>query len=167
MRPIRTILAAGAIAVTAPALAAGFHDLSSIDREVERFTGSPQGSRGGAQLPVDRRLKLTQCPTPIALEWYGSGNRTVLVRCPVSGGWRLFVPVAAAEATAAKAEPVISRGESVSIAIQGSGFTVSRQGEALEGGAVGEWIRVRPAGEKREAVRARVIQPGRVGIDLP
>ncbi|WP_338447322.1 flagella basal body P-ring formation protein FlgA [Pelagerythrobacter marensis] len=167
MRPIRTLLAAGAIAVAAPALAAGFHDLSSIDREVERFTGAPQGSEGGARLPVDRRLKLTQCPTPIALEWYGSGNRTVLVRCPVSGGWRLFVPVAATQAAAAQARPVIARGESVSIAIQGRGFTVSRQGEALEAGAVGEWIRVRPAGEKREAIRARVIRPGRVGMDLP
>ena len=48
MRPIRTILAlgaAGAIAVAAPTLAAGFHDLSSIDRAVERFTGAPLGSR--------------------------------------------------------------------------------------------------------------------------
>ena len=47
MRPIRTILAlgaAGAIAVAAPTLAAGFHDLSSIDRAVERFTGAPLGS---------------------------------------------------------------------------------------------------------------------------
>lgn len=169
MRPIRTILAlgaAGAITVAAPTLAAGFHDLSSIDRAVERFTGAPLGSEGGARTPVDRRLKLAQCPTPVALEWYGSGNRTVLVRCPVSGGWRLFVPIAASQA-AAPARPVIARGEMVSIAVQGSGFTVSRQGEALEAGAVGDWIRVRPAGEKREAIRARVIQPGRVGMDLP
>jgi flagellar basal body P-ring formation protein FlgA len=166
MRLIPAAILAGALGAAVPALAAGFHDLASIDREVARFTGAPQGTEGGARLPVDRRLKLTLCPMPLALEWYGSANRTVLVRCPVAGGWRLFVPVTAGQA-AARAEPVIARGEAVSIAVQGSGFTVSRQGEALEGGAVGEWIRVRPAGDKRNTIRARVIQPGRVGVDLP
>lgn len=166
MRLIPAAILAGALAAGAPALAAGFHDLASIDREVARFTGAPIGTTGGARLPVDRRLKLSQCPTPLALEWYGSTNRTVLVRCPVADGWRLFVPVTAG-LTPAKAEPVVARGEAVSIAVQGRGFTVSRQGEALEAGAVGEWIRVRPAGEKRNTIRARVIQPGRVGIDLP
>ncbi len=166
MRLIPAAILAAALGAAAPALAAGFHDLASIDREVARFTGAPQGTDGGARLPVDRRLKLTQCPMPLAFEWYGSANSTVLVRCPVAGGWRLFVPVTAGQA-AAEAEPVIARGEAVSIAVQGSGFTVSRQGEALEGGAVGEWIRVRPAGDKRNTIRARVIQPGRVGVELP
>lgn len=166
MRLIPAAILAAALGTAVPALAAGFHDLASIDREVARFTGAPQGTEGGARLPVDRRLKLAQCPMPLALEWYGNANSTVLVRCPVAGGWRLFVPVTAGQA-AAKAEPVIARGEAVSIAVQGSGFTVSRQGEALEGGAVGEWIRVRPAGEKRNTIRARVIQPGRVGVELP
>lgn len=166
MRLIPAAILAGALGTAVPALAAGFHDLASIDRAVAQFTGAPQGTEGGARLPVDRRLKLTQCPMPLALEWYGNANSTVLVRCPVAGGWRLFVPVAAGQA-AARAEPVIARGEAVSIAVQGSGFTVSRQGEALEGGAVGEWIRVRPAGDKRNTIRARVIQPGRVGVELP
>ncbi|MGV2497373.1 flagella basal body P-ring formation protein FlgA [Pelagerythrobacter aerophilus] len=166
MRLIPAAILAGALGTAVPALAAGFHDLASIDRAVAQFTGAPQGTEGGARLPVDRRLKLTQCPMPLALEWYGNANSTVLVRCPVAGGWRLFVPVAAGRA-AARAEPVIARGEAVSIAVQGSGFTVSRQGEALEGGAVGEWIRVRPAGDKRNTIRARVIQPGRVGVELP
>lgn len=166
MRPIPAAILAGALCAAAPAFAAGFHDLASIDREVAQFTGAQVGAEGGARLPVDRRLKLAHCPTPLSLEWYGSGSRTVLVRCPVAGGWRLFVPVAAAQA-GARAEPVIARGEAVSIDLQGNGFTVSRQGEALEAGAVGEWIRVRPLGTKRDAIRARVIRPGQVGIDLP
>lgn len=166
MRPITAAIAVGALAATVPALAAGFHDPASIDRAVAQFTGAPTGGQGGARLPVDRRLKLSQCPMPLALEWYGNTNRTVLVRCPIAGGWRLFVPVAGGPG-GVEAEPVIARGEAVSIAIQGAGFTVSRQGEALEAGAVGDWIRVRPAGDKRDPIRARVIQPGRVGIDLP
>ncbi len=165
MRYIHALAAAGALAAALPALAAGFHDPAGIDREVAQFTGAPTGSEGGALLPVDRRLKLAQCPMPLALEWYGSSNQTVLVRCPVAGGWRLFVPIAGTSAAAA-AEPVVARGEAVSIAIQGSGFTVSRQGEALDAGAVGEWIRVRPTGEKRDTVRARVIQPGKVALQL-
>ncbi len=166
MRRLSPIAAACVLATALPALAAGFQDPDAIDREVAQFTGAPTGSEGGARLPVDRRLKLSQCPMPLALEWYGSSTRTVLVRCPIAGGWRIFVPVAGAPA-GVKAEPVIARGEAVAIAIQGSGFTVTRQGEALEQGAVGEWIRVRPAGDKREPVRARVIQPGKVGLDLP
>lgn len=166
MRLIPAALIAGALGAAVPAFAAGFHDLASIDREVAQFTGAAIGTDGGARLPVDRRLKLANCPTPLAFEWYGNGNRTVLVRCPVAGGWRLFVPVSAGQA-AAKAGPVIARGEAVSIDVQGTGFTVSRQAEALEAGAVGEWIRVRPLGAKRDAISARVIQPGRVGIDLP
>lgn len=166
MRAISAIALVGALCAAAPAVAAGFHDLAAIDAEVAQFTGAPQGVSGGARQPVDRRLKLAQCPMPLAFEWYGNAHQTVLVRCPVANGWRLFVPIEGAS-PGVKAEPIVARGEAVSIAIQGAGFTVSRQGEALDAGAVGEWIRVRPAGEKREAIRARVIQPGRVGIDLP
>ena len=161
-----TVIATGALAVATPTQAAGFHDLASIDRQVEAFTGSATGSDGGARLPVDRRLKLAHCPRPLALEWYGSARQTVLVRCPIAGGWRLFVPIVSAGMAAARAEPVVARGEAVAIAIKGRGFTVSRQGEALEAGAIGDWIRVRPAGEKRDTIRARVIQPGKVSLDL-
>lgn len=167
MRTIATLIATGALAALAPAHAAGFHDPASIDRDVAMFTGSPTGSDGGARLPVDRRLKLAQCPLPLALEWYGKTRQTVLVQCPMAGGWRLFVPIAGAGMAAARAEPVVARGEAVAIAVKGRGFTVSRQGEALEAGAVGDWIRVRPAGDRRDPIRARVVQPGKVALDLP
>ncbi|AKH44187.1 flagella basal body P-ring formation protein FlgA [Altererythrobacter atlanticus] len=166
-------LAAGAAALTAAsgAIAAGFADPATIDLEVAQFTGARQGEPGGARLPVDRRLKLSNCPQPHDLEWYGRNRETVLVRCPEPGGWRIFVPLVAEPkqqmAAAAPAQPVVSRGESVTIAVRGSGFVLSRQGEAMESGAVGEWIRVRPAGKRTDPVRARVVRPGMVGMDLP
>jgi flagella basal body P-ring formation protein FlgA len=160
---LATVLALG---IACPAGAADFADPANIDREVAQFTGAPIGAVGGARLPVDRRLKLAQCAAPLALQWYGKNRDTVLVRCPVTGGWRLFVPIEAHPAAVA-AEPVVARGEAVSIVVQGKGFTLSRQGEALEGGAIGEWIRVRPAGRKADPVRARVIDPGKVGMELP
>ena len=167
MRLIPMLAAAAAFGLAAPVSAAGFANPDEIDRAVAEFTGVPTGSQGGARLPVDRRLKLSQCSAPLALEWYGRTRDTVLVRCPVSGGWRIFVPVEAGP-PAARAEKVVARGEVVTMAVRGNGFTLSRQGEALDSGAVGEWIRVRPAGAARqETVRVRVLQPGRVGMELP
>jgi flagellar basal body P-ring formation protein FlgA len=167
MRMIRTLAATGLLTLAATGALASTHDLAGIDQAVARFTGAPTGQPGGARLPVDRRLKLSNCPEPLALEWHGGAAQTVLVRCPVAGGWRLFVPVEGGGQQAAKAQPVVARGEAVAIAVEGRGFTLSRQGEALEAGAIGEWIRVRPVGGKSDAVRARVIQPGRVAIALP
>lgn len=165
--PLKLILTtAVACAMAVPALAADFADPAAIDSEVARFTGAAIGAQGGARLPVDRRLKLARCNAPLALEWYGRRHETVLVRCPVGEGWRLFVPVNGASADNAGAIAV-ARGEAVNIVVQGRGFTLSRQGEALEGGAVGEWIRVRPASAKTEPIRMRVIEPGKVGMDLP
>ena len=166
MRMIRTLTATGLMAMAATAAQASTQDLGGIDQAVARFTGAATGQPGGALLPVDRRLRLANCAQPLALEWHGNAERTVLVRCPAAGGWRLFVPVDGGQQSA-KAQPVVARGEAVAIAIEGRGFTLSRQGEALEAGAVGEWIRVRPVGAKGDAVRARVIQPGRVAIAMP
>jgi flagella basal body P-ring formation protein FlgA len=164
---IPLLAGAAMIAAAAQASAAGFADPLEIDQAVARFTGAPVGADGGARLPVDRRLKLARCDAPLSLEWYGRYRDTVLVRCPVAGGWRLFVPVEANTVAAAPKEPIVARGESVAIVVQGKGFTLSRKGEALEGGALGEWIRVRPAGKRTDPIRVRVIEPGKVGMDLP
>ncbi len=172
MRIFTIAALAAALSCGTAAMAAGFADADAIDRAVSEFTGAPIGAPGGARLPVDRRLRLSSCDMPLALEWYGRSQDTVLVRCPAAGGWRLFVPLVAAVApasapVAAASSPVISRGEVVTIAVAGRGFTLTRQGEALDAGAVGEWIRVRPAGNRRDSVRARVLRPGTVGMDLP
>lgn len=159
---------AAALAMIPSVASAASADPAAIDAAVAGFTGAAVGEPGGARLPVDRRLRLAPCGEPLALEWHGGGRATVLVRCPVAGGWRLYVPVEAGPgAAAAAAASIVSRGESVAIAVRGRGFTLTRQGEALEGGAAGEWIRVRPAGTRTDPMRARVLRPGLVGADLP
>lgn len=160
------LAALAALAMIPSVASAASADPAAIDAAVAGFTGAAIGEPGGARLPVDRRLRLAPCGEPLALEWHGGGRATVLVRCPVAGGWRLYVPVEAGPGAAAAA-PIVSRGESVAIAVRGRGFTLTRQGEALEGGAAGEWIRVRPAGTRTDPMRARVLRPGLVGADLP
>ena len=158
---------AAAIGLATPALAAEFADPAAIDGEVARFTGAPIGAEGGARLPVDRRLKLARCDAPLALEWYGKRHDTVLVRCPVGAGWRLFVPVVVpvAEAAAAPATPAVQRGEGVTIAMVGDGFSVEQAGEALDPGPLGGWIRVR-TGAKADALRGRIVRPGLVEVPV-
>lgn len=154
-----------ALAVCAtPAMAQPFADLSAIDREVANFIGVNPNAPGGAFAPVDRRLKLAACNRPLNLAWQGGRRQTVLVQCPVPGGWKLYVPVYGAGAGQIS-QPVVSRGDAVSVTLSGPGFSVSQSAEALEAGAVGEWVRVRIG--KDTELRAQVLRPGAVGMDLP
>lgn len=162
----RSFFAIAVLAFAFPAQAQTHADLSEVDRAVAAFTGMPQGQPGGAALPVDRRLRLTPCRTPLATGWYGARQDTVEVSCPMPGGWRLFVPLAGMT-RGAVTPPAITRGDAVSIAVSAEGFTVAQSGEALESGAVGAWIKVRTANPAAPALRARVIRPGLVGIELP
>jgi flagella basal body P-ring formation protein FlgA len=166
MRTTIALAATLTLGAAAPGAAAGFADPATIDRAVADFTGAEIGAPGGARLPVDRRLRLGACNSGLALEWYGRGRDTVLVRCPDQGGWRLFVPLTTGGNAGAGADAV-GRGDMVAITVRGAGFSLSRQGEALEAGAVGEWIRVRPADRRGEPLRGQVVRPGVVGMDLP
>jgi len=156
--------------ILAAALAAApFADLDAIDRQVSGFTGAGVGEPGGAQTPVDRRLRLRPCASPLALSWRSGARDSVVVQCGDNGGWRLFVPVVQGGPGMIQ-PPVISRGDAVSISIQGEGFSVSRPGEALESGPVGAWIRVRPvaaSGPASDPLRAQVVRPGLVALPLP
>lgn len=150
----------------------GFADPAAIDAEVAAFTGAPIGTPGGARHPVDRRLRMAPCPQQLALAWHGRRVDMVRIECPALAGWQLFVPVnaaagaaAAAGAPAQRRAPSVTRGQVVTIAVQGRGFTVTQQGQALEEGAIGDWIRVRPEGN-REPVHARIENPGRVVIPV-
>lgn len=163
-------LAAAALAATT-ANAATPMDLSIIDRAVADFTGATIGQPGGAKLPVDRRLRLASCNAPLDLQWFGRDQRSVQVACPTAG-WRIYVAVDAGAGGGHGASPqnsqtLVKRGENVSILVRGSGFTLTRQGSAVEDGAQGEWIKVRATGQRTETLRAMVIRPGQVGIDLP
>lgn len=147
-------------------------DLSMIDRAVADFTGAEIGQPGGAKLPVDRRLRLAGCQTPLDLQWFGRDQRSVQIACP-SAGWRIYVAVdngaggGPRGAAQSYGETLVHRGETVSIQVRGGGFTLTRQGSAMEDGAQGEWIKVRANGERTETLRAMVLRPGQVGIDLP
>jgi flagella basal body P-ring formation protein FlgA len=133
-------------------------DLAAIAGEAARFAQAPV-------MPLDPRLRLAPCPQPPALSWAAASRESVLVQCPVPGGWRLFVPLAHAPQSAVA--PAIARGDPVTIVLGGEGFAVSQQGEALDSGPVGAWIRVRSLAAKGQFLRARVLRPGQVGIPLP
>lgn len=154
-------------ATAAPAPA--FADLEAIDAAITAFTGAPAGEVGGALRPVDRRLRLAQCRQTLAIDWHGPAGAprrdTLVVRCPDASGWRIFVPVRA-EAGSAPAAPAVLRGEALTISVTGPGFAVSQPGEALDAGPVGAWIRVRVAG-KSEPLRAKVMRPGLVSVEVP
>lgn len=139
-------------------------DPQRIDSAIAAFVGASPGEAGGARHIVDRRLKLAVCSAPLVTEWHGQRRDTVKVRCPERGGWQIFVAVAparGAEGVSAVAEPVVNRGDVVSIVVRGNGFSVAQAGEALEGGAPGDWIRVKPA-QARDPLHAQVERPGLV-----
>jgi flagella basal body P-ring formation protein FlgA len=153
---------------------AGFADLDAVDRDVAAFTGAAIGDPGGPVRPVDRRLRLERCAAPLAISWNGQRRDSVRVQCP--GSWRIFVQIAAGArgAAPAPAAPAVNRGDAVTIAVMGDGFSVSQPGEALEGGPLGGWIRVRPvsargalASARADTLRARIVRPGTVEIPLP
>ena len=166
---LHLVLAAWSAATwTSSATAARFVDPAAIDREVAAFVGVAAGEIGSPP-PVDRRLRLAPCAAPLALSWRGDRHDTVLVQCPDAGGWHLFVPVHNAGAPSS-GMAAVARGEEVTVAITGEGFTVAQSGEALEGGMVGDWIRVNPVKDGRPAnqpIRARIMRPGLVAVLLP
>ena len=158
------LLVVAAAPLSAAPPAASFADPAMIDGAVAQFAGAPVGTPGGAAQGIDRRLKLAACRNPLSLGWYGGRRDTVLVQCPDPGSWRLFVPLLRAAPTAGG--NAILRGEAVTIAIAGDGFSVSQPGHALEGGGVNDWIRVKTSAANAEPLRARVVRPGLVRLDL-
>lgn len=143
----------------------GYHDLTTVDAAVAGFTGAGAGQPGGAVMPVDRRLRLAPCYSPLVASWYGSGQDNVMVRCPDPGGWRLFVATSGNTRQDSAAPPAVARGEAVTIAVAGDGFAVSQPGEAMEAGPVGGWIRVRTSA-KAVPIRARIERPGLVIVPV-
>lgn len=164
--PFAPLLLAVAATPVAAAPGAPFTDPAQIDGAVMQFTGVPVGAPGGAAQGVDRRLKLAACRNPLSLGWYGGRRDTVVVQCPDPGSWRLFVPLLQSAASGKSGASAVVRGEAVTIAVQGAGFSVSQPGEALDSGAVNDWIRVKPAAAGAQALRARIVRPGLVAVDL-
>lgn len=145
---------------SANANAGGLTDPAAIDRAVVAFTGADIGAPGGPRLPADRRLQLAACAAPLAVAWYGTARNAVQVECLGPQSWRVFVAVTDGGGTpSARGAPAIKRGDALTIMVRGRGFSVQQAGEAMEGGAVGDWIFVRTA-RKAEPLRARIERPG-------
>ena len=165
--PVLALLAATPLAAQVPS----YTDPAQIDRAVAGFIAADPATAGAAALPLDPRLRLAPCRAALRLSWYGARRDSVRVECPDApnrqgAGWRVFVRVSGApaeQAAAAATAPLVLRGEAVSIALAGPGFTVSRSGEALEPGSLGQWIRVRTA-PAAAPLRARVSGPGTVEL---
>lgn len=139
----------------------GLQDIGSIRQAVTGFAGISPAEAG----PIDSRLRLARCRTPLALSWHGTRGDTVAVSCPDAGGWRLFVPVKGAQVAQAPGAPVIARGDAVTIRFPGRGFSVTGTGKALGSGRVGQQISVRPDSGKAP-IRARVNAAGLVTAQL-
>jgi flagella basal body P-ring formation protein FlgA len=157
------------VLLTAPLFAGPPIATRDIDGAVTAFLGVGTGEPGGARHRVDPRLKLAACPGTLSVSWFGQAGRTLQVACP-SPSWRIFVqvsPQAGAAALRAGSPTLVQRGETVSLVAAGAGFILTRRGEALEAGAMSDWIRVRPLGEKVQPVRAQVAGPGEVRLALP
>jgi len=156
---------APASAQTGPHPVGGWTDPAEIDQAVAAFTGAGIGQPGGPRMATDRRLRLAACAAPLAVGWHGTARSAVRVECPGPHSWRIFVAVAGAAGSAAAkpAAEVVKRGDALTIMVRGRGFSVQQTGEAMAGGAVGDWIMVRTA-RKAEPLHARIERPGLVVI---
>lgn len=169
MRPsLRFLHAPLAAALAAAPLSANpFTPTAAIDAAVAGFLGAAAGTPGGAARGIDPRMKLAACADALDVAWYGRAGTTLQVSCP-SRGWRVYVPVGSADPGSARAglsgQTLVQRGETVSLVYEGPGFTLTRQGEALEAGARDQWIKIRPVGDSPKPVSGQVVSPGTVRV---
>jgi flagella basal body P-ring formation protein FlgA len=148
----------------APATAQGFQDLEVLEARVTGALGADVGAPGGPAYPIDRRLKLAACPAPVTVD--APAMNAVAVRCEPLG-WRIRVPVLAAEQSAsaprAKIQPVVRKGDQVEVVAGGASFTVSTLAIAEQDGAPGDRIRVR-SDRKSAPVIGEVTDDGRISL---
>ena len=155
-----------------------FQSTEALDAIVAQFTGKPIGAEGGATAAVDKRLKLAPCAAP-QLEWRTSARDAVVVRC-MAPQWRIFVavdavpqpkaaPAAPTAATAlrpapaARPEPVIRRGDAVTIEAGGAGFAITREGVAMGDAPAGGRLTVR-IDDRKPPIQAIALEPGRARL---
>jgi flagella basal body P-ring formation protein FlgA len=153
-----------------------FQDTAAIDRAVAAFTARPIGSEGGARAPVDTRLRLATC-SMVALSWRSEAHDAVVVAC-ADPAWRVFVPVIAppraaasapavvrtgAAAPAPRAEPVIRRGDPVTIEAGSDGFSITREGVAMADAPPGGRVMIRVTDAVRP-VQAVAVDAGRATL---
>lgn len=135
-----------------------FIDPAEIDQAVEEFTGAGIGEMGGARLPADRRLKLAACDVPLKVKYHGRAQTIVRVDCPGPDSWRIFMATSSTK-PAPDIPKVVARGDPITVLVRGRGFSVQQSAEAMEAGAIGDWIAVRTE-RRADAIRARIERPG-------
>jgi flagella basal body P-ring formation protein FlgA len=153
------------LAIAAPVGASEFQSTAMLDVIVAQFTG--------------KAVKLAACTAP-QLEWRNAAKDAVVVRC-MEPGWRIFVPVNAAPqpkaapavtvaapiavkpAPAARAEPVIRRGDAVTVEAGAAGFSIAREGVAMSDAPAGGRLTVK-VDEKKPPIQAVAVEPGRAKL---
>ena len=157
-------LAPAILLIGSAAHAQGFEDLNALEVQVSAALGAGVGEPGGPASPIDRRLKLRSCPEAATVEAPTLGAVTVSCR---QLGWRIRVPLvrngAASTFAAARAEPIIRKGDQVELTAGSGSFSVSTIAAAEQDGAPGDRIRVRSEG-KKGAVIGVVMEDGRVSL---
>lgn len=165
--------------IATPAAAQDFQSTQLLDTIVAQFTGHGIGQEGGARAPVDARLKLASCSAP-QLSWRTDQKDAVLVRC-MAPEWRIFVPVimppnapkpaatTPAAATPApvvvrpapvvKAEPVIKRGDAVTLEAAAAGFSITREGVAMNDAPAGGRVMIK-VDENKAPIQAIAVEAG-------
>jgi len=141
-------------------------DLTLLDRAAEIFAGARLGEAGGPVAPIDRRLRLGGCGSSPEFSWHSDARDAIVIRCPEAKGWRIFVAVKAAPALAtvsAKAEPVIRRGDPITLVAGSDGFSVSADGTAMTDAAPGARLQVKVDGAKAP-VQAIAVEAGKATL---
>jgi flagella basal body P-ring formation protein FlgA len=162
------ILAAPAGAVAGPD---GFEDIAKLEGRVVGALDADIGQPGGPVAPIDRRLKLTACPSPVTIDPPALG--ALPLRCEALG-WRIRVPLVripgatpAMQVAAASPPPatpvVIKRGDPVQLVSGAAGFSVSTAGVAQEDGHAGGVVRVK-TDAKGPVILGQVVDAGLVRV---
>ncbi len=146
----------------ANAQTAAYENIDALEARVVAALGTDIGMPGGPSAPIDRRMKLARCPTAATIHPPALG--ALAVRCdPI--GWRIRVPLMRVAITpmAAKAQPVVRRGDPVELFVETGSFSVSTEAIAQEDGAMGDRIRIK-SDPKAPIMIAEVVDGGRVRL---
>lgn len=137
VRPIAVVSmlsAALGLAVSgAPALA----NAAGLRLAVEEFAGQA--------VILDPRISVPDCGANFALSWTGGAQTAVMARC-APAGWQLVIPVARQGVAAnrpARTQPLVQRGDLVTVSARGPGYAIQIDGVAERAGRPGERMLVR------------------------
>ena len=133
-----------------------------LQAEISRYGGYPvltqdleAGTLVTAEMLAERQGNLSELPRDSVLE--AAAIIGQIARQPLKAG----VPL---QARQFESERLVERGQQVVVEARGAHFRVTREGEALEPGGLGDRIRVRFG--RRELIHATVIGKARLAIDF-